>query len=115
MATRERLCEVLTVRMPGWERFTLDQMADLMGTNRSEAVRHAIAVAMRQAMLEHPRFALHPTWVNAGNDQWAVNMYQKWACALVADDPAAHLELVTMDGITGYKLKSSGRTPKPSL
>ena len=112
MEVRERFDEVLTVRMPGWERFALDQMADLTGANRSEVVRHAIATAMRKAMLEHPQYALHPTWVNAGNDQWAVSMYRHWACVLAADDPAEHLEWVVLDGMGGYKLRLNDRTPK---
>ncbi len=112
METRERLDEMVAVRMPGWERFALDQMADLTGANRSEVVRHAIAVAMREAMMKHPRFPVHPVWVHAGDDRWTISLYQNWACALVAANPIAHLDVVAFDGVTGYKPAFNEQTPK---
>lgn len=107
--------QVLTVRLAGYELYALDQMAALTGQNRSDALRHAMAEAMRQFMLNHQDWPMHPAWAGPQDgvklkDDWIVSVFQHFAWAIVTPDPSKHFERVKLDGVTAYRLK--GDPPK---
>lgn len=111
--------QVVAVRLAGFELYALDQLADLTGTNRTETVRSAIVRMMRQTMMEHPNWPMHPAWANAGgqwgqdnDERWVVSMFQHWAYCVTDADPSKHLEPVTMDGVTAYRFRQDRPTPK---
>ena len=109
--------QVLTVRLAGYELYALDQLAALSGQNRSDALRHSMAEAMRHFMLHHPDWPMHPAWAGPRegvmrDDKWIVSLFQHFAWAVVAPNPEKHFERVKLDGVTAYRLK--GEPPKSS-
>lgn len=104
--------QVVAVRLAGYELFALGQLADLVSANRTETVRAAIVRMMRQTMLEHSEWPMHPAWAAIGDDKWAVTMFQHWAYCVTDSDPAKHLEKVTMDKVTAYRFRQDRPTPK---
>ena len=111
--------QVVAVRLAGFELYALNQLADLTGANRTETVRTAIVRMMRQTMLEHPHWPMHPAWANAGGEWgqdneegWVVTMFQHWAYCVTDDDPGKHLERVTLDDVTAYRFREGRPTPK---
>jgi len=111
--------QVVAVRLAGFELYALDQLAALNGANRTETVRTAIVSMMRQTMLDHPDWPMHPAWAKAGtewgqdnHERWVVSMFQRWAHCITADDPSVYLQEITMDGVTAYRFREGAPTVK---
>ena len=113
--------QVVAVRLAGFELYALDQLAALNGANRTETVRTAIVSMMRQTMLDHPDWPMHPAWAKAGtewgqdnHERWVVSMFQHWAYCVTAEDPGMYLEQVDMDGVIAFKFRTDGAKVKLS-
>lgn len=108
---------VVSIRLAGYEDFALGQLADMMSLTRSAALRRSMTVAMRDLMVSHPHWPMHPAWATAGKDDaardhWTVTMFPHWAWAVTAEDPGEYLQKVRLDGVTAFRLRQGGPVPK---